>query len=54
MCPLCVTTAVLIAGSVTSSSGLAAIAIKRFCCKNTVGNDPAQPDPSCSNKRTEQ
>jgi hypothetical protein len=30
MCPLCLTTAVLIAGSVTSSGGLATIAIRKF------------------------
>jgi hypothetical protein len=53
MCPVCVTTAVLIAGSVTSSSGLAAIAVKTFGCRNTVKNNPAQLDPSCFDKRTE-
>ena len=30
MCPVCITTAVLIAGSVTSTGGLAAIAIRKF------------------------
>jgi hypothetical protein len=44
----------LIAGSVTSTGGLAAIAIKRFGVKNAVDNHPAQPDPSCFDKRTEQ
>jgi hypothetical protein len=41
MCPVCITTAVLIAGSVTSTGGAAAIAIKRFGVKNAVDNHPA-------------
>jgi hypothetical protein len=36
---------VLIAGSVTSSGGLAAIAIKKFGANNAVDNHPA-PTPS--------
>jgi hypothetical protein len=36
MCPVCVTTAALIAGKVTSASGLAAIAIKKFGVKNSA------------------
>jgi hypothetical protein len=35
------TTAVLIAGSVISTGGLAAIAIKKFGVKNAVDHDPA-------------
>jgi hypothetical protein len=35
----------LIAGSVTSTGGLAAIAIKKFGVKSAVGNHPA-PTPS--------
>jgi len=35
MCPVCLTTAALIAGSVTSTGGLAAIVIKKFSAKNT-------------------
>jgi hypothetical protein len=54
MCPVCITTAVLIAGSVTSTGGLAAIAVKTFGCRNTVDNNPAQPDPSGFDKRMEQ
>ena len=42
MCPVCLTTAALIAGSVTSTGGLAAIAIKRFGLKNAVDNNPTQ------------
>ena len=45
MCPVCLTTAMLIAVSVTSTGGLAAIAIKKFGVKNAVDNHPA-PTPS--------
>ncbi len=45
MCPVCITTAVLIAGSVTFTGGLAAIAIKKFGVKNAVDNHLA-PTPS--------
>jgi hypothetical protein len=41
MCPVCLTTALLIAGSVASTSGLAAIAIKTFGVKKVVGNHSA-------------
>ena len=50
MCPVCLTTAALIAGSVTSTGGLAAITIKRFGGKNAVDNGPLQPHPSCFEK----
>jgi hypothetical protein len=53
MCPVCLTTAALIAGSVTSTGGLAAIAIKKFGSKNAIDNSPAQPDPSGGDKGTE-
>jgi hypothetical protein len=33
MCPVCMTTAVLIAGSVASTGGLAAVAMKKFWMK---------------------
>jgi hypothetical protein len=36
MCPVCLTTAALIAVSVTSTGGLAAIAIKKFGMKNAT------------------
>jgi len=42
MCPVCITTAMLIAGSATSTGGLAAIAIRKFGVKNAVDNNPAQ------------
>ena len=54
MCPVCVTTAVLIAGSASSTGGLAAIAIRKFGMKNNVDNNPAQPALSCFDKTTEQ
>ena len=38
MCPVCVTTAVLITGSATSTGGLAAIAFKKFGVKNAADN----------------
>jgi len=34
MCPVCLTTAMLIAGSVTASGGIAAIAIRKLAVKN--------------------
>ena len=45
MCPVCLTTAVLIAGSATSTGGLAAVAIKKFGMKKTVDDKPV-PTPS--------
>jgi hypothetical protein len=45
MCPVCLATALLIAGSAISSSGLAAIAIKRFGVKDAVDNDAAPASP---------
>lgn len=39
MCPVCLTTAMLIAGSVTTSGGIAALAIRKFGVKN-VGSQP--------------
>lgn len=45
MCPVCIATAMLIAGSITSTGGLAAIAIWKFGAKNAV--DPhASPTPA--------
>jgi len=54
MCPFCLATAVLIAASVTSTGGLAAIAIKKFGARNAVDHGPAQPDPGSFDKATEQ
>ena len=39
MCPMCISTVVLIAGSVISTGGLAAIAIKKFGGKNAPDQD---------------
>ncbi len=54
MCPVCLTTAMLIAGSATSTGGLAAIVIRKLGAKNAADNGPAQPDPDCFDRRTEQ
>jgi hypothetical protein len=40
MCPLCIATAVLIAGKVTSTGGVAAMVIKKFGVKNVVDKNP--------------
>jgi hypothetical protein len=53
MCPVCITTAVLISGSVASTSGLAAIAIKMFSLKKTADNHPASTLSKLLQKRTE-
>jgi hypothetical protein len=54
MCPVCLTTAALIAGSVTSTGGgIAAIAIKKFGGRNAEDNSLAQPDPNGFDKTTE-
>jgi hypothetical protein len=45
MCPACIATALMIAGSVISTGGLATIAIKKLGMKNAVDNHPA-PTPS--------
>ena len=41
MCPVCITTAVLIAGSVTLTGGLAAGLVKKFGVKKTVEDHAA-------------
>jgi hypothetical protein len=38
MCPVCIATAALIAGKVTSASGAAAIAMKKLATKKVAGN----------------
>ena len=39
MCPVCLTTAVLIAGSVASMGGLAAVAVKKSGVKNAADGE---------------
>jgi hypothetical protein len=41
MCPVCIATAMLIAGSVTSTGGLAAIALWKFGVKNAGEYQPS-------------
>jgi len=41
MCPVCLTTAMLIAGSVTASGGIAAIAIRKFAVSGAEVDRPA-------------
>jgi hypothetical protein len=42
MCPICITTAALIAGSATSTGGLAAITIWKSGVKNALDKNPAE------------
>ena len=51
MCPMCLTTAALIAASLTSTGGLAAIAIKKFGVKYTADNDPASNSSGLPRKK---
>ena len=45
MCPICIATAALLAGSVTSTGGLAAMAAKKFGVKSAVEAQPVStPD----------
>jgi hypothetical protein len=41
MCPVCLATALLIAGKVAATGGVAAIAIKKLGGKNAAGNNSA-------------
>jgi hypothetical protein len=41
MCPICLVTAVLLAGKVVAAGGVAAITIKKLGGKNAVDNNPA-------------
>jgi hypothetical protein len=45
MCPVCLTTAALIAASLASTGGLAAIAIQKFSVKNGAESTSAQNPP---------
>jgi hypothetical protein len=50
MCPICFTTAVLIAGKFTSAGGLAAIAIGKFGAKNAEDNNKPISNPYQENQ----
>jgi len=43
MCPVCIATAALIAGSATGTGGLAALAVFKFSTKNGASQFPVQP-----------
>jgi hypothetical protein len=45
MCPVCLTTAALIACGITSAGGLTAIAIRKFGTHNAIDNS-SRPTPS--------
>jgi hypothetical protein len=53
MCPFCISTAVLIAGSVISTGGLAAIATKKFGRKNAPDRDKEREKESNHEPRNE-
>jgi hypothetical protein len=40
MCPFCISTAAIIAGSITSSGGLAAVAIRKLGPKTDPNSNP--------------
>jgi hypothetical protein len=40
MCPVCVTTAVLIAGGIASTGGLAALAVKKLRLRGSAASAP--------------
>jgi hypothetical protein len=46
MCPACLTTALLITGSVASAGGLAVVAIKKFGAKGAADEHPAGGAPA--------
>jgi hypothetical protein len=52
MCPVCIATAALIAGKLTSSAGVAAIAIRKLGGKNAA-DDPVQLHLNRSEDRSE-
>jgi hypothetical protein len=51
MCPVCITTAMLIAGSATSTGGFAAIALRRFGMKKPVADHLASTPSKLSRKK---
>jgi len=53
MCPVCITTAVLIAGGVTSTGGLSAVALKRLGAKSAVESNSAPTTTGQSQMKNE-
>ena len=51
MCPVCLATALLIAGKVAATGGVAAIAIKKLGGQNAVDNNPASTPSELSRKK---
>jgi hypothetical protein len=51
MCPACISTAVLIVGSVISSGGVAAIVIKKLGGKNAIDIDKESNDVPSNDER---
>jgi hypothetical protein len=50
MCPFCITTAMMIAGGVTSTSGVAAFAIRKLGVKNAADNHTVATPSELSRK----
>jgi hypothetical protein len=44
MCPVCIATAALIAGSAAATGGLTVLAVKTFGKKQAQNNFPAKPE----------
>jgi hypothetical protein len=42
MCPICLTTAAMIAASIASAGGLAAIVVRKYSTRNIADNNPEQ------------
>ncbi len=45
MCPFCIASAVLMAGSVISTGGLTALVVKKLGAKNGTKNSSQNPNP---------
>jgi hypothetical protein len=54
MCPVCIATAALIVGKVTSASGAAAIAVRKLGGRKRGTTIPLPPHPSYLEMRTQQ
>ena len=51
MCPVCIATAMLLAGSVTSTGGLAAIALKKIGISRAADPEPAPTESQSKEDR---